>query len=320
MCGIAGWIDYDRNLEAERSTVERMTETMSLRGPDAGGVWISGHAAIGHRRLSVIDHEGGKQPMEAIENNETIACLTYSGEVYNFAELRDELRSYGHHFRSRSDTEVVLRGYIEWGDKVAERLVGIFAFAIWDVRKHCLYLVRDRLGVKPLFYQPTGAGVLFGSEPKAILAHPEVPVRVGIKGLQRLLTTTPVPGESIYEDMYEVPPGHVIRVSMAGLAKRRYWALEAREHRDSLRGTIEKIRNRLYEVVEQQTVCDVPLCSLLSGGLDSSFVTALANGTMLTRNKASVRSFSVDFSDNTGPFVQDFSRDKPDTKRVRSPL
>jgi asparagine synthase (glutamine-hydrolysing) len=248
MCGIAGWIDYGRNLEAERSTVEMMTETMSLRGPDAGGVWISGPAALGHRRLAVIDLEGGKQPMEAIENNETIACLTYSGEVYNFGELREELRSYGHQFRSRSDTEVVLRGYLEWGEKVAERLVGIFAFAVWDVRKRCLFLIRDRLGVKPLFYQPTDAGVLFGSEPKAILAHPDVPVRVGIKGLQRLLTTTPVPGEAMYEDMYEVPPGYVIRVSAEGLAKRRYWALEAREHTDSLRVTIQKIRTRLHEV------------------------------------------------------------------------
>ena len=172
MCGIAGWIDYDRNLEADRSTVEMMTETMSLRGPDAGGVWINGPAALGHRRLSVIDLVGGKQPMEAVENNETIACLTYSGEVYNFVELRDELKSYGHRFKSRSDTEVVLRGYLEWGDKVAEKLVGIFAFAIWDVRQRCLFLVRDRLGVKPLFYQPTDSGVLFGSEPKAILAHP----------------------------------------------------------------------------------------------------------------------------------------------------
>ncbi len=317
MCGIAGWIDYSRNLEAERSIVETMTETMSLRGPDAGGVWISGPAALGHRRLSVIDLEGGKQPMEAIENNETIACLTYSGEVYNFGELREELRSYGHHFRSRSDTEVVLRGYLEWGERVAERLVGIFAFAIWDVRKRCLFLIRDRLGVKPLFYQPTDAGVLFGSEPKAILAHPDVPARVGIKGLQRLLTTTPVPGEAMYEDMYEVPPGYVIRASAEGLAKRRYWTLEAREHTDSLRVTIQKIRTRLHEVVEQQTVCDVPLCSLLSGGLDSSLVTALANRTLLSRSKASVRSFSVDFSDNAGPFVQDFGRDKPDTPFVR---
>ena len=317
MCGIAGWIDFDRNLEQDRSTVEMMTETMSLRGPDAGGVWISGPAALGHRRLSVIDLVGGKQPMEAVENNETIACLTYSGEVYNFVELRDELKGYGHHFKSRSDTEVVLRGYLEWGDKVAERLVGIFAFAIWDVRRRCLFLVRDRLGVKPLFYQPTDAGVLFGSEPKAILAHPDVPARVGIKGLQRLLTTTPVPGEAMYEDMYEVPPGYVIRVSTEGLAKRRYWALEARVHKDSLRVTIQKIRTRLDEVVQQQTVSDVPLCSLLSGGLDSSLVTALANKTLLSRSKASVRSFSVDFSDNTAPFVQDFGRDLPDTPFVR---
>src|ERR1700722_14684610 len=317
MCGIAGWVNYERDLETSRETVEAVTQSISRRGPDTGEVWINGPAALAHRRLSIVDLEGGRQPMEAKENGETIACLSYSGEIYNAGKLRGQLKSYGHQFRTRSDTEVVLRGFLEWGDEVGERLEGIFAFAIWDVRRRCLFLVRDRLGVKPLFYQPTDAGVLFGSEPKAILAHPDVPVRVGIKGLQRLLTTTPVPGEATYEDMYEVPPGYVIRVSTEGLAKRRYWALEARVHKDSLRVTIQKIRTRLEEVVRQQTVSDVPLCSLLSGGLDSSLVTALANKTLLSRSKASVRSFSVDFSDNTAPFVQDFGRDLPDTPFVR---
>jgi asparagine synthase (glutamine-hydrolysing) len=317
MCGIAGWVEYDRNLEACRDTVSAMVDTMSRRGPDAGGVWIGGPAALGHRRLSVIDLEGGKQPMEAKENGKTIACLTYSGEVYNFVELRDQLKSLGHHFLTRSDTEVVLRGYLEWGEQVAQRLVGIFAFAVWDVRTQELFLIRDRLGVKPLFYQPTRTGALFGSEPKAILAHPDVPARVGISGLQQLLTVTAVPGKAIYENMYEVAPGHVVRVSREGLTRNQYWGLEAHKHEDSPTETIDKIRGFLEEIVRQQTVSDVPLCSLLSGGLDSSVVTSLANQTMLAQTSDSVRSFSVDFADHGAAFVKDFMREAPDTPFVR---
>jgi asparagine synthase (glutamine-hydrolysing) len=162
MCGIAGWVDYERDLETSRDAVEAITESISRRGPDTGEVWINGPAALGHRRLSVVDFEGGKQPMEAKENGETVACLSYSGEIYNAGKLRDQLKSYGHQFRTRSDTEVVLRGFLEWGDEVAERLEGVFAFAIWDLRKQWLFLVRDRLGVTPLFYKPTEAGVVFG--------------------------------------------------------------------------------------------------------------------------------------------------------------
>jgi asparagine synthase (glutamine-hydrolysing) len=317
MCGIAGWVEYGRNLEACRDTVSAMVDTMSLRGPDAGGVWIGGPAALGHRRLSVIDLEGGKQPMEAKENGKTIACLTYSGEVYNFVELRDQLKKLGHQFLTRSDTEVVLRGYLEWGEKVAQHLVGIFAFAVWDARTQQLFLIRDRLGVKPLFYQPTRTGVLFGSEPKAILAHPDVPVRVGISGLQQLLTVTTVPGKAIYENMYEVAPGHVVRVSREGLTKSQYWRLEAHKHQDSPKVTIDRIRGLLEEIVRQQTVSDVPLCSLLSGGLDSSVVTALANETMLARTSDSVRSFSVDFVDHGEAFAKDFMWEARDTPFVR---
>ena len=137
---------------------------MARRGPDAGGVWIDRHVGLGHRRLAVIDLAGGVQPMQAEELGQTTVSLIYTGEVYNFVELRDELKQLGHQFKTRSDTEVVLRGYLQWGDKVAERLNGMFAFAIWDVRTEELFLIRDRMGVKPLFYYPTADGVLFGSE------------------------------------------------------------------------------------------------------------------------------------------------------------
>lgn len=186
MCGIAGWIDFGRDLTRERATVDAMTHTMACRGPDDEGVWMAPHAAIGHRRLSVIDLEGGRQPMTAEEDGRLLAVLTFSGEVYNYRELRSDLISRGHRFRTQSDTEVVLRGYLEWGEGVGDKLNGMFAFGIWDVRRQEL-LVRDRMGVKPLYYYQTADGVLFGSEPKVILANPEIPRRVNANGLRELL-------------------------------------------------------------------------------------------------------------------------------------
>lgn len=317
MCGIAGWVDYERDLREQEATIEAMTRTMTLRGPDAKGIWIDRHAALGHRRLSVIDLEGGAQPMQATEEGKAVACLTYSGEVYNFVELRDELQKRGHRFSTRSDTEVVLRSYLEWGESFVDRLVGIYAFAIWDTRKEELLLVRDRAGVKPLFYQPFGRGVLFGSEPKAILAHPEIVPRVGLDGLRHVISMFRMPGDAVYDGMHEVKPGHVLRVSRNGIAQRCYWKLEGHEHTDSLDVTIETIRGHLDRIMRQQTVADVPLCSLLSGGLDSSFVTAMADRISRQRNGNAVHSYSVDFADHGKGFVKDALRDTADAPFVR---
>src|SRR5258708_7378161 len=192
MCGIAGWVSYDGDLKSQRDVITTMTKTMARRGPDAGGAWIDRHAGLGHRRLAVIDLAGGAQPMQAEEFGKTTVYVIYNGEVYNFVELREELKQLGHQFKTRSDTEVVLRGYLQWGEEVAERLNGMFAFAIWDVRTEELFLIRDRMGVKPLFYYPTADGVLFGSEPKAILAHPRLQPRVTKDGYGRPRSTSPV--------------------------------------------------------------------------------------------------------------------------------
>jgi hypothetical protein len=243
MCGIAGWVDYERNLETRRNAVEAMTESISRRGPDTGEVWINGPAALGHRRLCVVDFEGGKQPMEAKENGETVACLSYSGEIYNAGRLRDQLKSYGHQFRTRSDTEVVLHGFLEWGDEVAERLEGIFAFAIWDLRKQWLFLVRDRLGVEPLFYCSTDAGVLFGSEPTALMAHLNVAVQRDSQG------------------MYEVPAGHIVRLTRKGLATRRYRTFDARAQQDTAR----KMQNK------QQPLSCAPACGVANRTSEESW-------------------------------------------------
>ena len=317
MCGIAGWVSYDGNLEAQKDVITKMTTTMARRGPDAGGIWIDRHAGLGHRRLAVIDVAGGVQPMQAEEEGRTTVSLIYTGEVYNFVELRDELRQFGHRFKTRSDTEVVLHGYLQWGDEVAERLNGMFAFAIWEVQTEELLLVRDRMGVKPLYYYQTADGVLFGSEPKAILAHPVVQPRVNKDGFREILVLAKNPEATIYTGMREVRPGQVVRVNRDGLTKRRYWTLTARKHEDDLPQTIRTVTELLEDIVERQIISDVPLCSLLSGGLDSSAVTAMANRAIGEQQGERIRSFSVDFANHGAAFVPGDFHKSSDTPFVR---
>ncbi|MGW4767037.1 asparagine synthase (glutamine-hydrolyzing) [Nocardia sp. NPDC004278] len=315
MCGITGWVSFNRDLTRERSTVEAMTATMGERGPDAGGLWIEGPAALGHRRLAVIDIAGGVQPM-AVETPNGTVVLVYSGEIYNFTELRSELAARGHRFRSRSDTEVVLRGYLEWGNAVAERLLGMYAFALWDTRVQRLVLIRDRLGIKPLYLWPTTDGVLFGSEPKAILANPLARPALGLDGLRELFTMISDPRTAVWEGMQQVDPGTVVTVSREGVHRRRYWELATAEHTDDLPATIGTVRGLLQDSVARQLVADVPLCTLLSGGLDSSAITALAAERLRDKNE-SVRSFTVDFADQERNFVADEWRSTLDSPFAR---
>ncbi|MFC0862024.1 asparagine synthase (glutamine-hydrolyzing) [Sphaerimonospora cavernae] len=315
MCGISGWVDYGRDLRLERETVQAMTDTMACRGPDAEGTWFAPHVAFGHRRLAVIDIEGGRQPMVAERNGEIAAVLTYSGEVYNFRELRAELTGLGHRFRTQSDTEVVLEAYLEWGEDFVDRLGGMYAFAIWDTRREELLLIRDRMGIKPLYYYPTPQGVLFGSEPKAILANPLADRVVDADGLRELLAFVKSPETAVFKDMYEVRPGQIVRVRRDGLGKRRYWRLEAREHTDDLPTTVRTIRELLDDIITRQLISDVPLCTLLSGGLDSSAVTALAARAL--KGQGGVRSFAVDFTGYEENFQPDDMRDTPDTPYVQ---
>ncbi|MFF0224272.1 asparagine synthase (glutamine-hydrolyzing) [Streptomyces sp. NPDC004629] len=299
MCGIAGWVDFARDLTREQQIAQAMTATMTRRGPDAGGLWLGTHAALGHRRLSVIDLEGGCQPMAADDGAAPGAALTYSGETYNFMELRTQLQSLGHHFRTRSDTEVVLRAYQEWGPDLVHRLQGIYAFAVWDERSEELLLVRDRMGVKPLYYATTPTGVLFGSEPKAILAHPDFPAVMDIDGLRDVLSVAKVPGHAIFRGLREVPPGCTVRVTRAGAVEQCYWRLRVAEHTDSLERTIGTVREMLETIVAQQMVADVPLCTLLSGGLDSGSLTALAADISRAQGPGGIRSCSVSDADPT---------------------
>lgn len=302
MCGITGWVDWQRDLRAEQATAAAMTDTMACRGPDARGVWSSRHAILGHRRLAVIDLEGGAQPMRAEP-----AVLTYSGELYNFRELRAELAAAGHEFRTRSDTEVVLHAYLEWGAACVERFNGMFAFAIWDERTEELLLVRDRLGIKPLFYAEVPGGVLFGSEPKALLANPLFRPVVDTDGLAELFGAagTKTPGHGVYKGCKQVRPGCFVRATRDGIREARYWSLESKPHTDSLADTVQRVRELLNDIVERQLISDVPLCSLLSGGLDSSLLTALAARALAAQGQGPVRTFSIDYPDSETKFKPD---------------
>ncbi|MFD7222258.1 asparagine synthase (glutamine-hydrolyzing) [Streptomyces sp. NPDC059892] len=315
MCGIAGWVSYDSDLTARHDVLDTMTATMACRGPDDSGVRVRPHAGLGHRRLAVIDLAGGRQPMEVRTPNGTIT-LVYTGEVYNFTELRSELEARGHHFRTAGDTEVVLLGYLEWGERLPEHLNGMFAFAIWDEREDKLVMVRDRLGVKPLYYHPTPDGVLFGSEPKAILANPLARAAVDTAGLRELIGFTMAPGWALWKDMHEVEAATVVTVDTRGIRTRTYWSLEAREHTDDLPTTLTRVGALMADIVHRQLVADVPQCVLLSGGLDSSVVTGLAAARLAERGER-LRTFSVDFANREETFRADANWDSPDTPYIR---
>ncbi|MGW9116851.1 asparagine synthase (glutamine-hydrolyzing) [Streptomyces sp. NPDC055663] len=316
MCGITGWVSFDHDLRAAEATatLDAMTRTMSCRGPDDRGTWTDGHAALGHRRLAIIDLPGGRQPM-SVDTPEGPVALVYSGEAYNFTELRGELMARGHRFTTDSDTEVVLRGYLEWGEALAERLNGMYAFALWDGRHDRLVMIRDRMGVKPFYYWPTPDGVLFGSEPKAVLANPLARPRVTLDGLRELFTLVKTPGHAVWDGMHEVEPGTVVTVDRRGLHRHVYWRLETRPHTDDRDTTIATVRSLLDDIVRRQLVSDVPRCVLLSGGLDSSAVTALA-ARQLADSSEKVRTFAVDFVGRTENFVPDELRTTPDTPFV----
>ncbi|HWE12564.1 MAG TPA: asparagine synthase (glutamine-hydrolyzing) [Solirubrobacteraceae bacterium] len=310
MCGITGWISFDRDLTREQETLEAMTQTMACRGPDASGTWVDGPAALGHRRLAVIDIAGGAQPM-SVRTAAGEVALVYSGEAYNFLELREELRRAGERFETSSDTEVVLRGYLRWGEALADRLNGMYAFAIWDSRKRKLVLIRDRLGIKPLYIFSTRDGVLFGSEPKAILANPLARHVVDGDGLRELFAFVKSPRHAMWSGMREVEPGTIVTVDVEGIRERTYWRLQTMSHTDCRHETVAHVRELLDDIVSRQLIADVPRCVLLSGGLDSSAITALS-AAKLAEQGEQVRTFAVDFVGQTEHFKPDDLRSTPD--------
>ncbi|WP_409272742.1 asparagine synthase (glutamine-hydrolyzing) [Pseudomonas sp. KCJK9111] len=315
MCGITGWVDFTRDLRDQRPLVEKMTTSLTRRGPDAEGIWQGQHAVLGHRRLAIIDLSGGAQPMIFTTVGGATVAMVYTGEVYNYAPLRERLRKAGHHFTTRSDTEVVLHAYLEWGERCVDHLTGMFALAIFDERLGRFLLLRDRLGVKPLFYAALDAGLLFASEPKAILAHPQFHRALDVVGLVDALSLCKATAQTAFKGIRELPPGHCLQL-LAGRAPslHRYWAVARYEHTDTEAQTVEKTRALLEQALSEQLYADVPVCSLLSGGLDSTILTAMAQKKLRAEHGSVVNSFSVDFVGQAEQFCADTfrpDRDQP---------
>lgn len=274
MCGIAG--KYSLNSEpVKRALLAEMTRSLSHRGPDGEGLYVNGSVGLGHRRLSIIDLDGGAQP---IANEDGSVWVIFNGEIYNFRELRTGLQSRGHRFATKTDTEVIVHLYEEVGDDCVHALAGMFAFALWDVRRQRLLLARDRLGKKPLFYaHRPGRFIAFGSELKAVLADPDVPRELDLEALDRYLSLLYVPAPAtIFRDVRKLPAGHLLVAGSEGVRVRQYWDVQVREApRRQAQDVAEELLALLTEAVRARLVSDVPLGAFLSGGLDSSTVVAL---------------------------------------------
>jgi len=299
MCGIVGWFDAQRDLSMEKETIERMTNTLIKRGPDDSGIYTSRHLLLGHRRLIVVDPEGGVQPMTRQLGDHSYT-IVYNGELYNTEDLRKTLKQKGYRFKSYSDTEVLLVSYIEWKTDCVLYLNGIYAFAIWDEHEKTLFLARDRLGVKPLFYIFKGTTFLFGSEIKALLAHPEVEPAVEEKGLMEVIGLGPArsPGCGVFKDIHEIPPGYCLLCNPRGIRMKRYWQLKSEVHNEDLDTTVDHVKSLLIDAVERQLVSDVPVCTFLSGGLDSSAISAITARAFKRDGKGILNTYSIDYVDN----------------------
>jgi asparagine synthase (glutamine-hydrolysing) len=299
MCGITGWVDFGIDLRKETSTIEKMAETLAKRGPDDTNIWTDVHVGFGHKRLIVVDPEGGIQPMTKVkQSNKYTIC--YNGELYNTEDLRKELLLKGYSFNGHSDTEVLLASYMEWQEKCVEFLNGIFAFAVWDEKQQQLFIGRDRLGVKPLFFADTAKGIIFGSELKAILAHPNMKAELNREGLSEIFGLGPSrsPGSGVFKGISELRPAHAMTLSRSGQKIWRYWNVKSEQHQDSLDQTVEKVRGLFTDAVKRQLVSDVPLCTFLSGGVDSSAITAIAAKAYADEGKGQLHTYSIDYEGN----------------------
>ena len=299
MCAIAGCVDFPISNE----TVLKMLRTMSRRGPDGQGLFQTKRCTLLHSRLAIIDPEGGKQPMSLDFGGETYT-LCYNGELYNTQELRAELEKLGHLFQGHSDTEVLLHAYAQWGEESLERFNGIFAFAVWESSRQRLFLARDRIGVKPLFYAERGQGIVFASEIKTCLCCPVVKPELDAQGAYQLLLLGPgrIPGSGVFRGVRELEPGWCGFFENGRLSARQYWKLRDRVHEDPLEQTCERVRALVTDAIRRQMVSDVPIGTFLSGGLDSSIISAVCAGEMAKRGEQ-LETFSVDYLNNDRYFT-----------------
>ncbi len=306
MCGIAGFVEVDASpTEPREALVRRMCAAIRHRGPDDEGVHIDGHAAIGMRRLAIIDVNTGQQPMSGEDGR---IVVVFNGEIYNFQQLADELRDAGHRFRTRSDTEVIVHAWEQWGEDALVRLRGMFGIAVWDIASRTLWLARDRAGIKPLHYSHSNGRLVFGSEIKSLLADPRVPRDIDPASLDHYCSFlyTP-PDRSVFAAVRKLPPGHVLRWRDGQVSTRRYWDLPEGSFRGSQQEAAARLRELLGDAVRSHMISDVPLGAFLSGGVDSSAVVALMARTSGQR----VKTFSIGFEEATHdelPYAREVAR------------
>lgn len=294
MCGIAGLLSANIDLRERLTLIENMSQSLKMRGPDGKGAFIKPYTALIHRRLSVIDPEKGKQPMQFGKYT-----IVYNGEIYNTEELRNELKALGYEFKTHCDTEVILKAYHKWKEKACEKLNGIFAFAVWDDEEKELFLCRDRIGVKPLYYSEKDGIFAFASRIKTLLLVPEITSAVDQNGLNEIFMLGPAKtiGSAVFKDINELPPASYMIYSNEKIVIKAYWKLKAMEHNESEKETIAHTRYLVKDAIERQLVSDVPLCTFLSGGLDSSIISRVASD-YYKENGSTLNTYSVDYIDN----------------------
>lgn len=294
MCGIAGILSKNIDLRERLPLIENISASLKLRGPDGKGEFIKPYAALIHRRLSVIDPENGAQPMQFGKYT-----IVYNGEIYNTEEIRNELKSCGYSFKTHCDTEVILKAYHKWKEKVCEKLNGIFAFAVWDDEDKELFLCRDRIGVKPLYFAEKNGIFAFASRIKSLLLIPEITSEVDENGLNEVFMLGPAStiGKAVFRDISELPPASYMLYSDGKSKITEYWNLTAAEHTENEKATIEHTRWLVKDAIERQLISDVPLCTFLSGGLDSSIISRIASDDYKKQGKQ-LNTYSVDYVDN----------------------
>lgn len=317
MCGIAGEVSFTNSLIENKDSYLKMQKVIAPRGPDQNGIYLNNNTALIHTRLCVVDIENGLQPMTA-KYGEKEYTLVYNGELYNTEEIREELIQYGHIFLGHSDTEVVLKSYIQWKDKCVEKFNGIFAFVVWDNTEKRLFFARDRIGVKPFFYTIINNSFIFGSEIKALLEHKYVSPEIDENSIAEIMFIGPgrTPGCGVFKNIKELKPACCGYYSKSGIKIIKYWTLKDREHTDNFEQTVEKVRELVIDSVTRQLVSDVPVGTFLSGGLDSSIISSIANSHFNKQNKK-LTTFSVTYKDNDKYFKSSKFQPNSDTEYIK---
>lgn len=303
LCGFVGFCNLNHNISSDENVkvLKTLNNSLAHRGPDEEYYYSSEHINLGHRRLIILDAENGKQPM-SFKYRDDLYTIVYNGQLYNSKDIRENLISVGFDFNGYSDTEVVLKAFAYYGTDIFKEFNGIFSFAIWNENKNELVLVRDHFGIKPLYYTILENTLIFASEIKAILKYPNFEPQIDKQGICELFGIGPAhtPGNSVFKDIFEVKPAHFAVFNSDGFKNYEYWKMETKEHTDDFKTTCNTVKYLLEDSIKKQLVSDVPLCAMLSGGLDSSIITAYASQYL----NEPLKTFSVDYVDNDKNFVK----------------